>query len=217
MRKREIILTSLWLACAGTFAETLVAWDGGSTTNTAVQKAGVEGTLWVASIYEVDASAGSTDGTFGPAITGAVTTATGYSVRLAIPGSTDTLGMQVLNNTGSDLRLDSIAFDYHPWFANSPKTVTLSYSWGDLDVVDETVINSISGLDDSTGGKLSDYQDFDWSLAGLSDVVLADGEKANFQLVVSDAIGASTGGAFDNVALVGSGPGSIRLIGLTSN
>jgi hypothetical protein len=49
-------------------------------------------------------------------------------------------------------------------------------------------------------GKTGDYPDFDWSLTNLADRVLEHGEKADFNLVVSNA---GTDWAFDNIAVLG--------------
>ncbi len=200
------------VSCAS--ADLLIGWDGGTTTNTAFAASGVGGTLFANRIYAVDATAGSTDGTFGSGIAGADTAATAYAVRLSNPGSNNTVAVQIQNNTVSNLQLETFSFDYTAWFANSPRTVTLSYAYGNLNVVDGTVINSISDI--PVTGKLSNYNDYDWSLTGLADYILAPGERATFALVGSVAVSATTNGAFDNVAISGSvipEPATLGLIG----
>lgn len=205
MRLRSIhILCSLItvLAAMAVQAEVLIGWDGGTTTNTAIKASGIDGTLFTTKLYAVDATAGSLDGTFGASITGASTNLTAYAVRTVTLGSKNTVSFQIQNNTGGSLQLSSISFDYLAWFANSPKTITLTYAYGDLTDANNTVLQSVSGLGDG-GGKASDYPDFDWTLENLTDYVLANGQSATFQLIATDAINENTSGAFDNIAISG--------------
>jgi len=192
----------LVLAALISRAEVLIGWDGGVGTNIAVRANGIYGTLFSAKLSAVDSAAGSLDGTFGSSIAGAETAATAYVVMTHALGSNNTVSVQIQNNTGADLQLDTLSFDYLAWFANSPKTITLMYAYGDLTDGNDTVIQTLSGLGDG-GGKYSDYPDYDGSLATLSDRVLADGERATFQLIATDAVGATTSGAFDNIAISG--------------
>ncbi len=182
----------------------LVGWDttGGDPDH---QMAGVTGTLFTARAYAVDATGGSSDGTFGSTNSGASLFLGAYAVRASNPGSNDTLEVQLQNLTGAPLRLDSISFDYTMWFNGGPKEVTLSYAYGDLDgITNTTVIQSATDIPST--GKVSDYNDFDWSLEGLPDRVLANGEKATFALVAGNTTNLFINGAFDNIAIFG-GPG----------
>ncbi len=207
MRKTQFcLLGALVSALVSTVAqaEVLIGWDGGTTTNTAMQASGISGTLFANKLYSIDATAGSTDGSFGEIFTGANTSATAYNARTASLGENNTVSFQIQNNTGAPLQLNTISFDYLAWFANSPKTIALTYAYGDLAVPDNTILQSISGLGDG-GGKLSDYPDYDWTLENLSDYILADGERATFQLIATDALDGTTGGGFDNIAILGVG------------
>ena len=50
-------------------------------------------------------------------------------------------------------------------------------------------------------GDYADYNDYDWSLSGLSDRYLAAGESATFRFTVSNAEGAANNAmAIDNIA-----------------
>jgi len=204
------VVAALLLLVPPSFAGILIAWDGGAATNTAVQADGVGGTLFTGNLYSVDGAVGSTDGSFGGSFTGADTAATAYHVRTVSPGNNDTVGIQIRNNTGEDLHLCMISFDYLAWFANSPKTITLTYAYGDLADADGTILKTVGGLGDG-GGRLSDYPDYDWTLENLSDTVLADGESATFELVATDAASETTGGGFDNIAISGDRESSVSV------
>jgi len=178
----------------------LIGWDTLSGTGSDFIAPGIEGSLPLA---VVDTTAGSTDGAYGSTNAGASTALTAYSVKTEVLGSTDTVGFQIVNHTGRDLRLDTIHFDYSRWYADSPQDLALIYASGDLAVTNGTVIQTATGALDLA--KTGNYQDFDWSLAGLSDRVLGNLEQANFKLVVSNAVSADTQGAFDNIAISGEG------------
>lgn len=184
--------------------ELLIAWDGGINTNSAVHVAGISGNALTGNIYnqKVDPLAGSTDGSFGYSFSGAGTGLSAYPVRTNTPGNTDTMGFQIINNTGVNLHLNSIIFDYAAWWATSPMSVRIIYASGDLDVTAGTVITTVvvsSGL----GSKTGDYEDFEVSLTGLPDDVLAPGQSATFYLIAGDAAGATANGAFDNAGFTG--------------
>jgi len=177
----------------------LIGWD---TTPGApdVVVPGVTGTLLEGNLFEVDASVGSTDATFGSVHAGAATALTAFSVRET--NSMDTVGFSIVNQSGAPLRLDTVHFDYSRWWSGSPKDVALLYTSGDLaGVTNQTPIHSVTGLSDT--GKFGDYPDFDWSLAGLVDPVLGHGETAAFNLTASNADISGTAGAFDNIAISG--------------
>ncbi|QHI70337.1 hypothetical protein [Tichowtungia aerotolerans] len=203
MLKTVIILVCLMCWPAALFAaEPLIGWEGGRGTNTAIQVDGINGFLFTGKLYAVDSAVGSLDGTFGASIYGASTNPSAYNVRTVFLGEKNTVGIQIQNNTGGNLQLTSISFDYLAWFSNSPKTITLTYAYGDLDDPDNTVLQSVGGLGHDASW-LSDYPDFDWTLENLSDYVLADGERATFELTATDAADENTSGAFDNIAVSG--------------
>ena len=179
----------------------LISWDSSTQAGGDYSQTSVTGTFWSAKMYALNTTQGSTDGTFGSAETGASTLPTCFEVRTATPDDTDTCSFRIINNTGSPIQLDSISFDYSRWSENAPQGIVLKYAWGDLEMAGNTFINSTSSL--PIAAKLGDYTDFDWSLAGIGDRILADGKQANFSLIVTNAIGAFSSGAFDNIAIFG--------------
>jgi len=219
--KHVMMIAGVMLGLATfSWADMLIGWDGGITTDYAVNATGVSGNLWAGNSFGLESPKGSTDGTFGSSIPGAdtVTDQVVYNVRTATPGGTDRLGIQIINSTGSDLRLDLLVFDYGRWWADSPQDITVKYVGGDLAVSIGTQIDSFSGLS-VLSGALTDYDDFDVSLAGLADRVLADGQQATFQLIASNSGSATASGGFDNIGLTGSvipEPSTIGLIALSS-
>jgi hypothetical protein len=179
----------------------IAAWD-----NTAgppdISTPGVEATLG-GRYFDVDSTAGSTDGFFGTS-TGVADTATGC-ITVRMDNGKNTVSLTVLNRTGNPLQLDSIHFDYAPWWAASPKDVALVYAGGDLDSIAKgTVINSVADLV-NLGSKKGNYYDFDWSVTSLTDRVLAHNEFAVFNLVVSNITvgGEWANGGIDNIAIMG--------------
>jgi hypothetical protein len=119
--------------------------------------------------------------------------------------------LTITNNTGSNVSLESLVFDYH----NNGNTtrdywdiVTLTYVSGDLEVSDATIINIVSGLDrDTTGLAGTDYNDYFWNLKSLTDYTLANGESAIFSLIATftdTAAGNPTNfAALDNIGFIG--------------
>ncbi len=177
----------------------LVAWEN-TAGSPDVAAPYVSGNLAAGGLYDVDESAGSTDGTYGNSISGAGTALTAFSVRAT--NGFNTAVFSVANQTGTPLRLDAVHFDYSSWWTSSPKDVALVYVSGDLaGVTNQTPIQSVGGL--SNMGKNGNYPDFDWSLTGLADRVLEHGEEASFSLRVSNAESEWANGAFDNIAISG--------------
>lgn len=200
---RKLAYLAVLAIMAGTapaYAALIVGWDGHADGAEHVSVAGVTGVLFTGNSNGVDASKGSNDGTYGDDFAGAPTGAQG-AYKVATISHLNRIRVRVVNNTGSDLQLDAVHFDYSRWFANSPQDITLSYHTGDLSVTDDTAINSVSGL--LQLGTTTDYDDFDWLLTGLADSILADGEQAEFDLTTSAGNTATASGAFDNVAISG--------------
>ena len=168
--------------------------------------AGIEAAVFLDKAYQLNANGGSEDGTFGSTNAGASIAYSAYEVRIGSDPTNaplDRVGFKIVNHTGAPLQLDSISFDYAPWWAESPQDVEMLYTWGDLGgITNNEVINSAIGMV-NLGANKGDYYDFDWSLAGLSDRVLANGETAAFALKVSNAGGIFASGAFDNIAILG--------------
>ncbi len=183
----------------------LIGYYGSTGTNVDYAAAGIGGALFNDNFRQVNANAGSTDGTYG-STNGASLLLTAYEVRIGndpVSNIQNRVGFRIDNNTGLPLQLDSISFDYARWNPNSPTNLTLIYSYGDLGT--STVVNTASVISE-LGGNSGDYDDFDWSLAGLSDQVLGNGESATFRLEATGAAGAFASGAFDNIAIMGKVP-----------
>ncbi|MCF7864266.1 MAG: hypothetical protein K9L89_05710 [Kiritimatiellales bacterium] len=178
----------------------LAGWDS-TISEPDHNKAGVTGWLYKNRAFALNTVNGSTDLTFGSTNAGATELLGCYEVRTATPGSNDTVAVRIINNTGAPLQLDSLNFDYSRWSDPAPQNVSLLYAYGDLNADALTLINSTSGI--PVALKIGDYTDFDWSLAGLADTILAEGESATFNLVVSNATGIYSSGAFDNIAFLG--------------
>jgi len=213
-----------WLICVVLFcifaadasADLLIAWDGGEGANSATNATDISGTLFTDALNDVLASGGgSTDGTFGPVLTGA--SSSGPVYRVVDQGGKNRLTFEIVNNTGSDLNLESIVFDYSAWFPDSPLSVRVQYREGSLALPDFTEITTVTVA--GIAGKLGDYEDFAVSLSGLSDTVLADGQAATFDLVAYNANLNNTAGGFDNVGITGSvvpEPATLGLFSLTA-
>ncbi|VGO22083.1 hypothetical protein [Pontiella sulfatireligans] len=184
----------------------LAAFYGCSGGTNDYAQAGVEAAVSLDKAYLLKATAGSIDETFGSASTGASIEYGAYEVRIGTDPTNDPsqqVGFKIVNQTGGPLQLDSISFDYARYWAASPQDVELLYTWGALGgITNNTVIHSVSGLT-HLGSNKGDFDDFDWSLDGLTDRVLSDGETAAFALKASNAGDAWNGGAFDNIAILG--------------
>lgn len=179
----------------------LIGWDASTGAGGDIGVSGITGALFANNAFDVDSTAGSTDGTFGTAIPGASTALTAYAVRTESPGTMDTVGLEIINQSGAPLRLDAIHFDYSRCWSGSPQDVALVYACGDLDATNQTVVHSAAGL--PITGKTGDYPDFDWPLANLPDRILNHGESAFFTLVASNATSIYSQGMFDNIAISG--------------
>lgn len=184
----------------------LVAYYGAPGGTNDYTAAGISGAVFLDKAYQLNANGGSEDGTFGSTGVGASIEYSAYEVRIGsdpVSNMNQQVGFKIVNNTGAPLQLDTISFDYAPWWLESPQDVELLYTWGNLGgITNNTVINSTSGMA-NLGANKGDYYDFDWSLAGLPDRVLAAGETAAFGLKASNASGIWASGAFDNIAVLG--------------
>ena len=184
-------------------ANLLLGYYDSKLNGTDYKAPGIDGILYASNAdgSGIDESAGSSDGTYGT-MSGATIRPTGYKVHMGSTNTNQRVDVQIQNNTGSPLRLDSISFDYGRWFGNSPQDIALNYGYGDL-----TGIANGEGLFSATNlavtGKYADYHDFDIPLTNLSDRVLSDGERATFRLSIGNAGGIWDKGAFDNIAVFG--------------
>ena len=205
------MMLSLFSVTQCLFGQMLVAWDGGAGGASATNVTGVSATLRTSAINDVVTNGGSTDGTFGPDLTGAASGQPAY--RVLDQSGKNRLSFEIVNNTGSDLNLEMIVFDYSTWFADSPTKVRVQYREGNLAMADFTEIANITVA--GIAGKLADYEDFSISLDVLSDTVLSAGQRATFDLVAYNANRNDTAGAFDNVGITGSAQAGLKLVALS--
>lgn len=185
-------------------ASVLIGYYGSNGGTNDYTAPGIEGAVFLDKAYQKNANAGSTDGTYGNT-NGATIVLTGYDVRIGnnpVSNQTSAVGFKVTNKTGAPLQLDSINFDFAPYWETSPDGVVLTYEWGALNVPQGTVVNSTNGLV-HLGASNGDYHDFDWSLAGLADTVLSAGETAAFRLTATNAVSIWNSSGFDNIAVLG--------------
>jgi hypothetical protein len=180
----------------------LIAWDGSwsGSTSAAYLASGISGSIIPTPYFGVETTKGSTDGTFGFSVGGASTEASAFSVS-TYQGNRAWIDFTVENNSGSDQQLNAVAFDWAIYWASGPESISLYYLNGDLNAADDTLINSATNLPVNQGG-IADFDDYEWSLDGLADRILADGESATFRLSVP-VNGTYAGGGFDNIAILG--------------
>ncbi len=151
--------------------------------------------------HGVDNTRGSNDGSYGT-LPGAAPTAGGaLSVR---SGSYNKLNpvIQISNNTGSDIVLDSLNFDVIKRFELTPGAVDVSI-FGDVtftNLLDSTVATNFTVSD----VKLTDYDDFDVPLNHLPDHTLAHGESLSIKFAFVD-LGGTSDTLLDNIAVLGTG------------
>jgi len=199
--------TSFAEYAATTPPSVLIGYYGANGTND-YHAAGIDGKAYKTKAYAVNEEAGSSDGTYG-STNGASLLKTGYEVRIGsdpVSNQTDTVVFTIENNIGETLRLDSISFDFGRFFAAGPTNLTLRYAWGSLaGIADGTVIQVATNT--NVHGKFGDYDDYDWSLAGLADQVLGAGESCGFQLTVSGTTNVDASAGFDNIAIMGGAAG----------
>lgn len=158
---------------------------------------------------------GSNDGTFGTFLTGADDTATtSYFGALTTRGNLGNdqsgfyLDISLSNNSGSDIELESLAFDAWRDFDGGPPRWDLSVASGDLTngFVAQTAFITAQG---STPNSLNnnDYTDLNMvGLGALADNTLADGESAVLRLQIwesSFTLDAAGVMRVDNIAVTG--------------
>ncbi len=201
-----LVLILLGTACAGVPDGTLlIGWhtvDAGNPVSDDTPDDALKGVTGMLSGGEVRTDGESTDGDYGGLLAEGSSANTAIGVRESSQGPA--VSVRITNNTGSALYLGTFHADYSRWFNNSPQDVTLYYESGDLANPEETLINTVAEL--QVLGKVSDYDDFDWSLSGLDDIVLANGESATFRLEISNYASSNTSGAFDNIAISAGAP-----------
>jgi len=209
MKRATLSFLFTLLLSVGVQADVLIGWHtpDASGTNTAGNDItpdttfiNISGALTGGREFEV--GEGSADDDYGNvAIPGTPAHSGRVKIRL-----NDTVEVSITNNTGSDLQLDTLHFDYSSVFLNSPTAFTVEYrafgssnSLGDTD----TVILTVAGL---TPGQENgnDFPDYDADItAELADSIVGDGETALFRFNMTTAGSNWTEGSLDNIAFSG--------------
>jgi hypothetical protein len=225
--QKQFVLSMLLLPVFGlsASAETLASWDtwGSGSVSGSDYNYSADSTLtgFSATITQVgnttdrrtDNAWGSNDGTFGGAVSGAVTSGNALFVAATYA---DTFLITLTNDsaTGQSYQIDSFHFDFAPRESNDStnygfNAFSLTYTSGGL-APDDTLIDLQADLDYvliPTSVNLSNYPDYDFnSSAVLNDLVLASGESAVFTLVFSGNVGwngKNVSSILDNVAFAG--------------
>jgi hypothetical protein len=203
---KTLVAAGALLALTATSNALVVAsWDTwGTDTGTSTWGADSVETGFTASLLTSGtderyiASFGSTDGTFGSALSGANTALGGQLLRAR--NNVDTVTVTLTNSTGSDFNITNMHFDYEVREASG------NFSFRDFDV---TYVSgglgpasaSIDSQSDLTAGEY----DFDYTLSSsLSDILLANGESAVFEIAFSNNQNSiDVSGIFDNIAFQG--------------
>ncbi len=176
-------------------AEMLVSWEGDSVQAPVNATLGVSGFNYGA----VDTGKGSDDGTYGPIGSGASTAPSAYKTK-----EDSWTDVRIINNSGQDLQLSEIVFDYYSIWADGPQKVEVIYNYGALDDANGTLLTTLNAPG-FAGGGTTDYPDFSVSLQTLlTDSILANGENATFSLKGIDASDTGVNGLLDNIAVTGS-------------
>ena len=170
----------------------------GSAKASDVGIAGVTGNLWGGNGARNEW--GSNDGSYGSVPGVGTNEANG---GMALRTDRDFMNFTVANGTGGSLELSRVLFDFASVNGNSPRNLKLFYLNGGLDIPDNTLIQSWEEIHNGLG-VVSDYEDIDVSLAGLSDRVLAGGQTATFRFQVDSASNQFQAMVLDNIAVMGS-------------
>lgn len=201
----------------------LVGWDsGGGAGYTDVRAPGIEGHLDMDGARDPRTNHNSQDAHFGHAHPGAYIAdppnAEGGAFAFSLGGSdgsgehsrNNRLGFRIQNETGADIILNAIHFDVLREWVSSGTQLTLRYAYGSLDNDDDTIISVTAdgaipdGFGDYSHRRISDeWGRFDFSVQGLNDFVLRDGEHAVFRIESNQGESIWSGILVDNIAISG--------------
>lgn len=209
-----LFVLALSVAATSSSAVLLVGWDDwdsyssvGATFSPDQGIVGVTAGLSVGSNRRAT-SWGSTSGEFG-SVAGASTDP--GALILSNSNNALTATLTLTNDTGLDLELTAIHFDFAPrtnaLSQAGPRNFDLSYHSGDLGT-GPVAIGSESNLPiwitNSTTNAFSAYPGYDYNLSpALSNITLANGQHATFRLVFSNFGSSDVGSILDNVAVTG--------------
>ncbi len=121
--------------------------------------------------------------------------------------------LAITNNTGYDVVLDSLHFDFIKQWSVSPEAVDVSIR-GDVTsalLLDNTIAN-VSTYGTVGNNTLADYADFDVALTNLADHTLLHGEGLEIEFAFVRGDSTSPAATFlDNIAVLGSGVNGAEL------
>ncbi|MDF7824896.1 PEP-CTERM sorting domain-containing protein [Pontiellaceae bacterium B12227] len=198
------MIAAACLMAGAVSAELLVGWDGAGSDTPVNGTLGVSGTFFSPS---KDTSRSSNDGWYGPdsvAGGGVFGASTNDTVGYKINGNGSRIAVKITNNSGDDLELSSLLFDYLSIWATGPQTVLLKYDYGALEETEGTLLATIAAPGFSGGSAALDYPDYAVDLqSALTDYTLADGQSATFGIEGVDASDGGVNGIVDNIAFTG--------------
>lgn len=133
---------------------------------------------------------GSSDGTYGTVAGADAGTDGGFK-----GGAGDHMSTKLVNVSGSDLRIDSVHFDFAKNFSGSVDSLVVTIGG---DPLDTAVASGV--LPDGARG---DYEDFDFVLTTLlgSEFILAHGASVTFKYAFADSGSNTANAGLDNIAI----------------
>ena len=188
----------------------IVAWDdflnlSGSNTAADDVLTGFSGNI-VSSRNFANSAYGSTDGTYGSAISGANTT----NVRALLPNSGNpSTTVTLTNNTGQDYTIASFHLDFVHRY-NSAEEITVTYVSGGLGPAATIIFTT--DYNENPGSSSPVTRDLDINLStSLTDLVLADEETATFTIVL-DQFNGTNSTFVDNIAFQAAPPVGLEIV-----
>jgi hypothetical protein len=165
-------------------------------------------TGWTASItdgraYSTNTGRNSTDGTFGTVAGAGGTLVTDFGSIDIVDSSAfgrRAVDFTLTNNTGAsfDMTGSQFHFDYNPGISGSPDSLEITYAAGpsgDSLGATSVTLGTLSGL--TTIG----YVSYDFNIAGLDSLTLANGASAVFRIAADNLATESARGFLDNIAV----------------
>lgn len=206
MKKWMMIAVALLVAGAGS-AELLVSWDGSGSGTPTNETLNISGILYGTQATTLGAS---NDGWFGPDNTedgghpGANTnTMSGYKIS----ASGTEVSVRITNNSGQDLDLATLVFDYQSIWDTGPQKVEVLYAYGALSGISNNTLLATVDAPGFSGKLLKDFSDHVVNLqTSLPDYTLANGQSATFTLRGTDASVSTINGVVDNIAFLDTFP-----------
>jgi hypothetical protein len=205
--KKWMLTVAAFLMAGAVSAEILISWDGSGSKTPTNETLNINGILFGTQETTLGAS---NDGWYGPdnvddgGHAGAdTTTMSGFKVS----ASGTQVDVKITNNSGQDLDLATLVFDYQSIWADGPQKVEVLYAYGALaGISDNTLLVTLDAPGHSSK-LLTDFSDFVVDLkASLTDYTLADGQSATFIIRGADASDSGANGIVDNIAFLDTFP-----------